>query len=346
MADEFQGRLMDFLCGVSLLKEKENRTALLDTLPGGPVSAMPRSEAPRMDLTNIVKNAAEWGWIPTKRKWALEIVMENVRQFVKDFEGEDKLDGFIDEFRQSTQMRQISVRVAVIAMTKEEANFVASEQHLEQLRATLQEHHITDITSYYKASRNAWRPLAAKQASIQKIIYDLVKKLNEVREEAGLPTIRIQYVSDGFLSKDIEERRRAREILEELGGILIVDAISMYHDTLRRIFLSHQIISKNNPIAMIVVSPLEPNVLKVNELLENQIYASHLEKGFDLFANHLDPFYEFGVGGTCNLRRWLSSTLPSIGNRSLSREQRAAIRTTSGRIPRGLDRFITGGPRL
>jgi hypothetical protein len=97
---------------------------------------------------------------------------------------------------------------------------------------------------------------------------------------------------------------------------------------------------------MSVVSPLELNALKVNELLENQIYASHLEKGFDLFANHLDPFYEFGVGGTCNLRRWLSSTLPNIGSRRLSREQRAAIRATSGRTARGFDTFITGGPRL
>ncbi len=99
----------------------------------------------------------------------------------------------------------------------------------------------------------------------------------------------------------------------------------MYHPRLKSILLESQLIGLNNPIAMIVVSPLKMKILKVNELLESHIYNSSLKRAFDYYEKHLNPNYEFGIGDICNFRRWLFSTLPNFKRRSLDRDEREAI---------------------
>lgn len=258
-----------------------------------------------------------------------------------------RIENELKEVAPPPERTQVSVQVAVVAMTNEQAKNLETvvppdeREHLQALKDALREYEVEDFTSCYDDSRDEWKPLIAdREMSIREIIQDVVDKLNRDSEGIpGQPVICPEYLSDRFFSPKNEERANAWGALAEGGGILIVDAVSMYHPTLRGVLLNSQLMSL---IAMIVLSPLKSNAIPVNKLLEAQIYTSHLEWAFGHFINNPDSFYEFGVGDICNLRRWLFSILKNVKKQGLSPEVRAAIHAETGLIPRGLGNLIVG----
>lgn len=257
----------------------------------------------------------------------------------------------------------IGLPFVAVAMTRKEADDLASEaifdnpevapierERFGALREALEEHGISDLPSCYGESRNEWQPLTADQTTIRNIIESVVNRLNDDRQQKErLPIIRPQYFSTEFLSPDDEWRGRTWDQLEELGCVLVVDAISMFHPLLRQTFLRSQFLGSSvgagGRISLVVVSPLSSNILKVNQLLEQEL-CSHMQRAFDRFAIHLDQFCEFGVGDPRHLRRWLFSILPETakavqGQRGLSPEVREAMRSEQG-PPTGIGRYAIG----
>jgi len=266
----------------------------------------------------------------------IEDIQEEIKKLQKEVE------------TKSTDLKKIYV--AIIAMTHKEATELSTgsifnnqkeRQDWENLKASLQEHGITDFTACYEESRDKWKPLISDEDTIQDIIEEVVQKLNNGRTKS---LIEPKYLSHAFLSADKDERQSVWDTLSESGGVLIIDAISMCHSDVRHTYIQSQLSGGRTPITIIVVSPLNPNVLKVNELLEKQIYDVHMEQAFARFVKHLDPCYEFGVGNICNLRRWLYSTLPNIGRRGLDQDTQEAVYKERGR-PRGISKAVTGSTR-
>lgn len=245
----------------------------------------------------------------------------------------------------------ITIPIAVIAMQKQEAaelDVVSSSTDLAKLKEALDAFQIKDIISCYGESRNDWVPLFTEQPlPITTILNELIARLNRTNAGlAGRPIIDIHYLSDEFLSTTASERRQAWDTLESEGGVLIIDAVSMYHPQICDHLLKSQLVSANNSIAMIVLSPLRPGAVTVNELLRTQVYVGPLERAFNYFGEHLNPFYEFGVADVCNLQRWLFTTLPKIRRSGLSPEMRAAIQAQAGFTPTGIGSIVTGGTAL
>lgn len=244
----------------------------------------------------------------------------------------------------------IEIQVAVIAMTYTQAKVIETtvDEGLSKLKEALHTFQVKDIVSSYGESPNDWVPLFVEQpTSIKTIIQDLVERLNRANTGLlGRPIISVHYLSDEFLSPIAAERRKAWDTFEVDGGVLIVDALSMYHQEVRDHLLKSQLISANSSVGMIVLSPLRSNAVAVNELLHSQVYAAHLERAFNYFVDHLNPLYEFGVGDVYNLQRWLFSTLPNIRPSRLSPEVRAAIQAQAGVAPSGIGGFVTGSMPL
>lgn len=252
---------------------------------------------------------------------------------------------------QASTRDTITIPVAVIAMNEQDAaelNAGDKLNDLEKLKEALNVFQIKDIISCYGKSRNDWIPLFAEQPlPIKTILNELVERLN--RANAGLPgrpVIEIRYLSDEFLSTVTSERTLAWDTLESEGGVLIIDAVSMYHQKTCDYLLKSQLISTNNSVAMIVLSPLRFGAVTVNELLQTQVYVGPLERAFNYFGEHLNPFYEFGVADVCNLQRWLFTTLPKIRRSGLSPAMRAAIQAQAGFTPTGIGSIVTGSAAL
>ncbi len=347
-----EDRLIDFLCNIAALDgEQANRDCLLKNLSDLPVGTINRSNAPYQDLWRIVKTVKIWGQIPDTEEYALEILMESVRVFVKGTELEETLNILKGEFRQSVQ-EVVNIHTAIMAMFHSEAVELVSgsvfrnrdeRENFEKVKVALQKYGINDLAAHYKDDRDGWRPFGADK-SIQGIMQDMVDILNKERKRSR--SIHLHPLSSAFLSSDPIERRSARSVLQESGGILIVDPISMYHPTLRDIFLlQNKIFDQSNPVALSVISPLSRSILEANKLFLDQIYTHpNMEDAFEFFEERLDLRYEFGVDELCNLRRWLFSILPPEGRmrNGLTSMQRNAVRNQVGKSPQGIDRLVTG----
>ncbi len=304
----FYDRLISFLIDTKPLKDKIARNQLLDNLPEGPRSCIQGSEAMSTDLREIVNNVKTWGRILDNDRHALEIMMDNVKQHVKGTEREKQLEELRTDFQ---RMRLENIHIAVVAMTHDEAQqldsgvvpYKPSEiESWKELKSYLNEHMLGDFTSYYKESRDEWVPFFANGKPIKDVLQEEVDDLNKIRRQGSV--IELEFLSSYYLSADRHERSRARSLLTSYGGVVIIDAISMYHTDLRDVFFKFSLLSPNNPVAVIVVSPLERNRLNVNANLEKIVYHNHLEVAFERFTA-FDPRYKFGIDDMCCLQRWL-----------------------------------------
>ncbi|QIR36781.1 hypothetical protein HCG51_08510 [Tolypothrix sp. PCC 7910] len=97
MADLFDDKLINFLNNIPAMMQAVNRDALLLNLPHQNVSSVYRHSSPLEDVTSIVKAANEWGEI-LPGQFALNIVMNNARIFVKGLSSETELNELINEF--------------------------------------------------------------------------------------------------------------------------------------------------------------------------------------------------------------------------------------------------------
>jgi hypothetical protein len=246
-----------------------------------------------------------------------------------------------------SQQDVIEVQVAVIAMNQSEAETLepmADHEAFHQLADALHALNVEQVLACYDERRDDWRPLlAGNERPVRAIITEVADRLNKA--SAGLPgrsKVQISSLSEAFLSDSGAERRQAWDAMEQNGGVIIVDAISMFHPIIRQHFLNSQLISANNSVGVVVLSPFKNEAVPVNEVLRAQVYAVHLERAFNYFADHWNPLYEFGVADICNLRRWLFTSLPQVRRSGLSPEQRAAIQTQVGVAGRGIGAFISG----
>lgn len=249
----------------------------------------------------------------------------------------------LEQELEDSKIESVYIQVVTIAMTLGEAEQLISgeifknqeeRKQFEELRVVLQEYELADFTAHYKESRDAWCPLIiGNQKSVETILRGLVKDFNERQHKVE---ISLKFRSDDYFSE--EHCYDTFEALEEKGGILIVDALSIYHPDIRECFIKSRL--PNNRVAMIVISPLK--AIRIKRILETQIYVRHMSRIFERdFAVHLDPFYEFGVSDLHRLRRWLFAMLPSIRSRGLTVETKDAIRAERGQ-PRGIRNRVIG----
>jgi len=98
--------------------------------------------------------------------------------------------------------------------------------------------------------------------------------------------------------------------LSQLGCVIIADAVSMFHPDLCH-HLLHSEMSSNERVAMLVLSPVDPCTIPINQVIERAI-SSQMQRAFARFGLYLDKMCEFSAGDLRTLQRWLFSILPEV----------------------------------
>lgn len=232
----------------------------------------------------------------------------------------DELDTLLTSATQ-TLTGKVFVPLVVAAMTQvestelmEETVFVRPDvspaehtQFLEFKRA-LQEHGFNDLHAYYGQDREAWRPPACPQESIREIIHQLFDQTNRPNQALqSLPALVPHFLSADFFGDRIARRQVLRH-LRQSGGVLIIDAISLFHPMINR-SISHSDLGSNKQVAVLIVSPIDAATIPVNQLIE-QVIDLQLETVLARFDHDLDHMCEIGLGDLRALKRWLFSVLP------------------------------------
>jgi hypothetical protein len=289
-----------------------------------------------------------------------------------DFRGEDlndpvTLEEKVTELVQNIRgelpppgVKALGVPFVVFAMIQREVNELISgnifgdpavapleRKRFERLVEILAEHGFDDISDFYGRTREEWRPPIANLATIRDIVEEVVEQVNQHRQSTpGAPIICPQFFSTDFLSDNAAWRSQTWHQLDRLGCVLVIDAISMFHPLLRPILLRSEF-GANERASIVVLSPVGPSVLPINQLLEQEI-GCQMQRAFDRFAVHLDMLCEFGVGDMRALKRWLFSVLPetarTVQGLRATPFSREKMRERLGQ-PAGIDRAIFGQVR-
>ena len=220
----------------------------------------------------------------------------------------------------------------------------ADRQDFDRLRDELRRHDLDNASQFYGARREDWRPPISNGLTIRDALSEVIDKLNQQRRQIpGTPIIRPQFFSEDFLSDDTDWRDKTWTQLENLGCVLVIDAISMFHPLLRS-KLERSELSSKPWTSVIFVLPVSPNGMPVARFVEQHI-EQHMPRAFNRFATQFDMLCEFGSGDIRNVKRWLFSVLPEValkaqGGRA-EPENRAALREAMG-LPSGVSKVVTG----
>lgn len=323
MAESFENKLISFLNKLPAMREKSSRKQLLNNLPDNPKSTIPSSDSQIDDLTSIVQAAIGWGKL-SSGEFAIKKVMTNARYFVEGLMLQTQLDELIIDFESELNLKQheeIEIPFVIVAMTQDEANQLR-EMTLNQLGAgndelkkfqdltqMIKEHGIQDFINYYSEIREGWKPYICQESTIQAVIITMVEEINCYRSEiANLPLVQPKFLSHECLGLDDSKRVSAWNELRQMGCVLIVDSISLFHPKVQEKLLKAEITSNEN-VAILVLSPINPYAIQANQLLEQTI-SYQMEPAFFRFNEELDKLCEIGIGDLRAMRRWFFSVIP------------------------------------
>lgn len=223
------------------------------------------------------------------------------------------------EFVGTTEIEtdQLVVHVAVVAMTANEAQELVEQKGLpqkieEELHQFDNQLKVEDLPQYYGASRDEWRPFFADEQVIRDMLYNVTSTFNQSKHNKLRKKIVIRFLSDKLFSPNEDSSQFAQDILEAKKGILIIDAMSMYHPQLEQALMRMQLMNANNEVSVIVVRSFPPPISQIEELLKREIYKGCLRTPYRHFHQSFHPLYEFDISTVHRLKRCLFSMLPQL----------------------------------
>ncbi len=208
----------------------------------------------------------------------------------------------------------------IMAMNEKEAKNLISEAVFESTKVAsedlnfyvqfrnLLENNIADLNDYYGQNREDWRPYFNQSTTIEIIIEQTIEQMQELQILNSSRNIKPAFFSTDFF--DEHKGKLVWDYLDSSGCVIIIDSLSFFHPFLRERLRSSEL-SGNDKTAIIIVSPVNHRRNRLNKLIEDEV-SRRLERAFLRFDTKLDRLFEVGLGGECNLKRWLISILPKI----------------------------------
>jgi len=239
---------------------------------------------------------------------------------------------------------KIFIPFVIVAMKESEAAELMNETILhgnpnvppaelalfQQFKQALRQHSSEGSTSHYGEERESWKPLAHRDVSMAEIIFEMLNHINKHhREPRNLPRLLPYFLSEDFVlpedssAKDLTARRLTLRQLERSGGVIIVDAISMFHPILNQ-SISQSDIGSYRRAAILVISPVNTRTLEINQLIE-RVVDSRMETAFTRFDVEFDHMCEIGISDLRALRRWLFTALGRTASSAQELEPNQAI---------------------
>jgi hypothetical protein len=221
----------------------------------------------------------------------------------------------------------------IVAMTEEEASILAKGKILDRTSVTqddkdafykfhqvlVDEHNFVDFIKIFGNKRDDWKPDRESDRSIKDLIVTICGEISCHAPESDGVNINPCFLSSEFFEKENEDIRiGAWNRISKRGGIMIVDALSLYHPEIAYFFT--QFFSKlgtdndNKRVALLIHLPVNLINRNINKLITG-FFSSDTSKYkfiYERFDKDCDRLCEIGVGDPCSLRRWLFSTMLAL----------------------------------
>ena len=270
----------------------------------------------------------------------------------------------LEELRKDVEQESIKffdVPVVILAMTQPEAEEVVSGQILthkniapesgEQLR-TIQRvcsSHQTDWYQHYQAKRDDWIPfsrdhLAGDHRSARQIVSYIANQANVKRQKEGKTTfVHPCFLSESFFADDRNTHLATWNKIRESGGIFLIDSVSLFYPTLRKLLDASRLISSIPGVSILVFYPGDPGQIEINQVVEQDI-KSYMEVEFMRFAEQFEKTCEIGATNIHSLQRWLYSSILDIADAIHTKKPNSAkldlVRSLGE--SKGLAEFVVG----
>jgi hypothetical protein len=226
----------------------------------------------------------------------------------------------------------------IAAMTKQEASdlFINGKAKnnaaFTELRATLaQQTSVDELIDSYGDRPEDWQLLIGNGEKISVIIRQTLDDLNLTLQDVDEASAYIpMFLTSQILSKDPEIYLKAVRKIKQTGCVLVIDAISLFHEDVVGKLKDLQIES-NNSIAVAVISPIDTRASSIVGVVDKEV-KDQLQVLFYNFAHHLDRKHELGVSSLIAFKRWMNIAVPEISNiQKVNREKvRERMPPTSG----------------
>lgn len=224
-------------------------------------------------------------------------------------EVEQQLNGL--NLENSHPDNKIEIQVIVVAMTRTQAEGLCNRSTLTNDKVSpIQVKRVSaflDIMNEYGGIHSDnysddpcdWIPNVFPGRSVSEIIKDVFKQASAQSHDG----IRIDpvIISAGKYSEYIDDLAIQGVPTGDVEGIMVVDAISLYHPEILEIYSSLPIQSQN--MAVLVIAPINYMDHQINHLVE-QFICEHRFTSRRL-SSPIDPLCEFSVGDLRSFNRWL-----------------------------------------
>ncbi|MCB0196355.1 MAG: toll/interleukin-1 receptor domain-containing protein [Anaerolineae bacterium] len=198
---------------------------------------------------------------------------------------DDYLVKFTEEIRaivmQLNRPDPVSLPFLIAAMTRKEAvelfkddillrhpdSSPAEVQRFAAFKAALlKQVAIEAIIESYTIQRTNWKPLIGGGKTIKKVVLDTIQTLTNNQPDQRL------LKPDFSLSQSLFQPSSRRNVLKNMDrtvGVVLIDAVSMFHPHLKQGLSSG--IATHKHVAILVLSPLDTRQLPINQLIEETI---------------------------------------------------------------------------
>ncbi len=253
--------------------------------------------------------------------------------------------------RQTDNTEYIDIPIVIVAMTKSEAEELIYESSSEEsfskfqrFREYFTQEDIEEWLSHYQEFRKNWQPYNHSDRSVYEIVCDMIWEINNWNA-SNLQLIRPKFAEKFFIQEDEDIRDEICCELTQSGGIVVVDVVSLFHPTIRKIF-SQSSIDSHEKVAIIGITPLSLTALEANSIVEEEIQQG-MWRAYSRFRKNFDTSCEFGVSNLHAIERWLFNVLQTTAKTTYEYKSNLKnckkFRRQSMKKKHGIGRAIFGG---
>lgn len=233
--------------------------------------------------------------------------------------------------------RLVQVNFVVVAMTQAEAGQLLEDPGT-YARNGFQEfsgipEYVHDLLGHYKTERDKWEPHSCPESSIIQIIEDTFTRLQPQIIRSVNNSEQTIVLEPCFYSQDFLTNMTLWTNLKNLGCIVIVDTVSLFHNKVWEAFIQTGISqSDRNTVSMLMLAPINLASHPVHRLMTNMV-RENLKKGFQKFAEEWNLSFEFGNADKVFLQRWISAMLHRFAEQTLGAMDEESGNLIEQRIP-------------
>lgn len=310
--------LVQALLSCRSMNDRSVRDTIVNELPDFVKNSIGRNNTDRIDVANIV--IACLSYVD-----AIEALVEAVRMYEGPSKGMQEVDTAMTHLAAQCERgaaESVEIPFVIAAMNRRQASVLFEESDLgncdiadvelakfRDFKGMFPEKEVSEWLSHYADEPESWTPHTYPGQTIGKIISDALNTKPSLHWRLSLPPMRARFRSaEFFLEQDEALQEKTWQELRTSGGIVVVDAVSLFHPNVRKSLVDSGV-GFVERIALLIILPFNLGTHPAYELVESELH-SQMRPIHSRFSKHFDRMCELGGGDLRSLKRWLSIAVP------------------------------------